>query len=754
MTEKRIPRALVLTGIILDVLIVLVFLLMPRSGMEALGAVFVLYPLVAIRLLVVIIALVLSVQRRNWQLGLYTVLAIAVLSWFWFVGASLSPTWEPLHKVLRIEAKAQMARFNDYLDKRAYDARRARQHRQNPKHGKLCDFLSVERDLAAMKAVLDQDLDQPCATYHGDEVNPLLHAVIHTYGPWTGDMRAHPPVDESFLGPAAELLLTAGADPDAQDPFGNTALHYGLTFQNEGLVDALLANDACILLKNGLDESPLSNHSSHQLRKRIEAAAADPQMLANCPEQLRGLTTPEADREPESDDPRSPDAGLLNALRSGRLERAIHYLDQGADPNARDREGSNFEAALKNCRVNALSLAQLLLDAGADINGQNKRGDSALMISMRHCVDAVPFLLERGADPTLGNRKGDAPLHQLGGVAPNRLDEIVDLLLAAGADINQQARSGQTPLIRSLFGGTARARVSSALLARGADLNLTDSAGNSVLHILASRKRDEGAPALMATLIERGAALELRNRKRQTPLVVAVERGNPEAVRVLIEAGANVNARKTHGQTLISSLVSCKPEKLEKLELLVAAGADISIPIEHGPLPLGQAFFGKAHLDCLDPAQLLLRAGADPNQQDGNGAAAIHGTAIWSEKDPDLALTLLKEHGAEIDVRNHQGMTALLIAARYGTSIRTMKGLLSHGADPNARDDEGNTLLHAAAMNSKAGNLERYDWVLAIGADPDSVNDAGQTPLDRARVTGNAELLAALQIRQLEREPD
>jgi ankyrin repeat protein len=752
MTERKIPRALVLTGIVLDVLIVLVFLFMPRSGMETLGAVFLLYPLVAIRLVVVIIALVLSVRRRNWQLGLYTVLAIAVLGWFWMVGASLNPTWEPLHRVLRMEAKALAIRVDDYLAKRAYDAKRARQHQQNPKHGTLCDLLSVERDLQALDTVLDQDLNRPCATYDGDEVSPLLHAVIHTYGFWTGDMRAHPPKDEAFLGPAAERLLAAGADPDAQDAFGNTALHYGLTFQNAGLVDALLSHGACILLKNGLDESPLSNHSSHRLRKKVEAAATNPTMLANCPEHLRGLTGREADdNKTVPDDLQTPDAGLLGALRSGRLERAIHYLEQGADPDAGDHEGSSFEAALRNCRDNALSLAQLLLDAGADINGQNRRGESALMISMRYCVDAVPFLLESGADPTLGDRKGDTPLHQLGGVAPERLNGIVDLLIASGADINQQTRSGQTPLIRSLFGGTARTRVSSALLERGTDLNLTDNAGNSVLHILAGRKRDEGAPALMATLIGHGAAVELQNRKQQTPLVTAVEQGSPEVVQVLIEAGAEVNVRKARGNTLISGLIFCKPEKLAKLELLVDAGADISIPIEHGPLPLEQAFFGKIYLDCLEPAQILLDAGADPNQQNDNGAAAIHSIATWVEKDPEAALTLLREHGADIDLRNQQGMTALLLAARYGTSIRTLERLLAHGADPNARDDKGNTLLHAAAMNSKDGNLARYDWVLAIGGNPESRNKAGQTPLDRARITGNDTLAESIESRKVDR---
>ena len=728
MTERTIPRALVLTGIILDVLIVLIFLFMPRSGMEAMGAAFLLYPLVAVRLIVGIIALVLSVRRRNWQLGLYTALAIVVLGWFWMVGASLEPTWEPLHKVLRIEAKAQATRFNDYLDKRAYDAKRARQRQQNPQHGALCDLLSVERDLQALDTVLDQDLNRPCATYDGDEVSPLLHAVIHTYGFWTGDMRAHPPRDEAFLGPAAERLLAAGADPDAQDAFGNTALHYGLTFQNVGLVDALLSHGACILLKNGLDESPLSNHSSHGLRRKIEVAAANPLMLANCPQSLRGLSGDEIDKETASDDPRTPDAGLLNALRSGRLERAIHFLELGADPDAGDHEGSSFEAALRNCRDNALSLAQVLLDTGADINGQNRRGESALMISMRYCVEAVPFLLEKGADPTLGDRKGDTPLHKLGGVAPERLNGIVDLLIASGADINQQAGTGQTPLIRSLFGGTSRTRVFNALLERGADLNQTDGAGNSVLHILASRKRDEGAPALMATLIEHGAAIELQNRKQQTPLMTAVEKGNPEVVQVLIEAGAKVNARKARGNTLISGLISCKPEKLAKLKLLVDAGADVSIPIEHGPLPLEQAFFGKVYLDCLEPAQILLNAGADPNQQNKNGGAAIHSIATWAEKDPEAALTLLRDHGADIDLRNQHGMTALLLAARYGSSIRTLERLLAHGADPNAQDDKGNTLLHAAAMNSKEGNLARYDWALAIGGHPESRNKAGQTP--------------------------
>ncbi len=746
MTDRTVSIALILTSAILDGLILVLILVMPRSGLESLAAVYVLYPLIAIRGILAIVSGVLAIRRKRWSLGLYTLFALALIGWLLFLSATLSPSYEPLHKVLRIEARAMAVRFGDYLDQRAYDASRDRQNRDNPQHGRLCDLLSVERDLSALDdSILNQDLDRPCITYDGQSVSPLLHAVIHTYGPWRGDLRAQPPVEPEFLGPAAGRLLEAGASPNAQDDFGNTALHYALTFQDEALADVLLANDACVLIRNGLDESPLTNHSNYRLRRKIEAAASNPEMLSNCPAEFRGTT---AETGPEKDDARTPDAGLLSALRGGRLERAIDYLEQGANPNASDREGSSFEAALRNCRDNAATMAQLLIDAGGDINGRNSKRATALMIAMRYCVETVPFLLSRGADPTLADRGGDTPLHQLGGVAPERLDDTIDQLLAGGADLNQQTRTGQTPLIRSIFAGAARTRIMRALLARGADLNLADNAGNTPLHILASRKRDEGAPALMARLIDQGALLELQNRKHHTPLVTAMERGSPAAMQVLIDAGADVGARRSRGQTMLSGLVSCQAEKIEKLRMLVAAGADTSIPIEHGALPLGQAFFGRSHLDCLEPARLLLNAGADPNQRDPNGAAAIHGIAYWSEKDPADALDLLRQHGAGIDIRNQQGMTALLLAARYGTSIRTLKRLLAQGADPDARDNDGNTLLHAAAMNSKDGTLERYDWVLANGGDPDARNHAGQTPSDRARLTRNVTLLSGLEARQ------
>ena len=140
-------------------------------------------------------------------------------------------------------------------------------------------------------------------------------------------------------------------------------------------------------------------------------------------------------------------------------------------------------------------------------------------------------------------------------------------------------------------------------------------------------------------------------------------------------------------------------------------------------------------------------AGADPNRRDRNGAASIHAPINWTQKDPAPALVLLLDHGARIDIRNQQEMTALLLAARYGESIAPMQALLERGADPNAVDQDGNTLLHCVAMNAKPGGKQRLAFALAAGGDPAAVNHKGQTALDRARLMRNQpmiDLLAAL----------
>lgn len=73
-----------------------------------------------------------------------------------------------------------------------------------------------------------------------------------------------------------------------------------------------------------------------------------------------------------------------------------------------------------------------------------------------------------------------------------------------------------------------------------------------------------------------------------------------------------------------------------------------------------------------------------------------------------------------------------------------MKALLERGADADAVDNAGNTLLHCVAMNTKPGVAERLSFALAIGGDPAATNHKGERPIDRARKMRNLTAVNAL----------
>jgi len=92
---------------------------------------------------------------------------------------------------------------------------------------------------------------------------------------------------------------------------------------------------------------------------------------------------------------------------------------------------------------------------------------------------------------------------------------------------------------------------------------------------------------------------------------------------------------------------------------------------------------------------------------------------------------VLIAHGADVNAKNDDGLTPLLYAAGYGR-LEVVEALLAHGAAVNAKDDKGLTPLHYAAEH---GRLEVVDALLAHGAAVNAKDDKGLTPLKYVLLT-------------------
>ncbi len=194
-------------------------------------------------------------------------------------------------------------------------------------------------------------------------------------------------------------------------------------------------------------------------------------------------------------------------------------------------------------------------------------------------------------------------------------------------------------------------------------------------------------------LLDRGAAIDAKDREGKTALAKAAEADKLALVRLLLERGANVNARAVDGSTPL--FTAAEQDRGAVVALLLERGADPNLPGRRGLRPLAAAAFNGS----TESVEALLKFGADPNALDDDGSGAIvyaagHGYA------PVVALLL--QAGVDVNRRYAHGLTALMWAAGYDASAgvddvdATIKTLIDHGAALDLKDDRGKTAADIA----------------------------------------------------------
>lgn len=378
-----------------------------------------------------------------------------------------------------------------------------------------------------------------------------------------------------------------------------------------------------------------------------------------------------------------------------------------------------------------------LLSEGADVNAVQADGMTALHWALYHDDPATAkLLLETGADVKAANRYGVTALSL---ACLNGNGELVQLLLEAGADANTSLSGGETALMTAAR--TGRLGPVEALLKGGASVNAKERKGQTALMWAAA----EGHVAVVDALLKAGAEFRTPLPSGFTPFFFAVREGRTQTVLRLLAAGADVN----------EVLHSRSPGKDASALLLAVENGHFELAIE------------------------LLKAGADPNAHPG-GYTALH-AITWVRKpirgdgDPPPRgsgnlgslefVRQLVSHGADVNARLEQGesgrgrftttgSTPFLLAAR-ASDAALMRLLLDLNADPRIPNNDQSTPLLAAAGVGALGDgdeaagteeesLEAVRLLLDRGAEIDAVDENGETTLHGAAYQSRARLVDLL----------
>jgi ankyrin repeat protein len=279
-----------------------------------------------------------------------------------------------------------------------------------------------------------------------------------------------------------------------------------------------------------------------------------------------------------------------------------------------------------------------LLAASPDVHARDDYGDTPLHIAaLRGDVDAVDALLKAGADAAARNIGDATPLHY--GIGSER---IAAALLARGAPADSVSKVGVTPLLGAVARPDSIA-VARLLVAAGANVNhrrkvpIGPLGEASVLAIAVTG----GDRRTIRLLLDAGA--ELNPKEGTSPLCAAAFAGDVESIKLLLDRGADINLRSGMLGSALNFALACGHD--EAARLLIARGADSSITSIRGAATSGIIFstYNDHGDDAL--ARLLVKGGADINVANEFGETAL--SYALKRGDDTPAVRFLREAGAK-----------------------------------------------------------------------------------------------------------
>ena len=377
-----------------------------------------------------------------------------------------------------------------------------------------------------------------------------------------------------------ECLLKLGANPNAMSQAGHNLLMVAARYDNTNAVSLLLKYkaDPC-MLDHSKTLSPIhyaAGLSQQEVVKLLLKAGVSPDY-----------------------NPTEEHTPLMVATLRNHYEMVQFLLENGADVNGQNKNGHTalFDACYFGYMY--VSIARLLLKSGANPNLKTNTLMSTPLSAacFRGSVELVKLLLQSKADPNICSSNGYTSLMHACMYAHHN---IVKLLLQSGAYVDTQTSDGATALIIATMHNDSR--IMSLLLNAQADVNVQYPGHFSALLLLCYYGNDK----MVERFLKAGADPNIYSDGNFTALHFACIGNNENVVQLLLNAKANMNVLNSKGFTPLCYAVSKGNVKI--VEALLAADAEVEL--ENDPTRGWRPIFFAAINGHLPILKLLLKHGA------------------------------------------------------------------------------------------------------------------------------------------------